>query len=155
MKPHVETAEKNGIVIGIENHGNSTISSPDSLRWFAEFSPSKYLGIALAPYHLPQEPLLLAKLIEELGPKLAHFYAWEHGKGCMTKMPKDEEMLQLPGRGPLDFKPLMAAIRKINYCGWTSVFMHPTPRGIPILPTAAEVTSAVNQTRKYLEECLA
>ncbi|MBI5396241.1 MAG: sugar phosphate isomerase/epimerase [Verrucomicrobia bacterium] len=155
MKPHVEKATEAGIVIGIENHGNCMLASPDSVRWLAEFSPSPNLGIALAPYHLPQEPALLAELIETMGPKLALFYAWEHGKGCMTKMPKDEEMMQLPGRGTLDFKPIVAALRKINYRGWTSVFMHPTPRGIPILPTAGEVTAAVNATRKHLADCLA
>jgi len=155
MKPTVEIATKAGIVIGIENHGGCMLASPDSVRWLAEFSPSRNLGIALAPYHLPQDPVLLAKLIEELGPKLAHFYAWQYGKGCMKPMPKDDEMQQLPGRGALDFKPLLAALRKINYRGWTSVFMHPTPRGIPIMPTAGEVTAAVNQTRKYLEACAA
>ncbi len=155
LKPTVEIATKAGIVIGIENHGNCMLATPDSIRWLAEFSPSPNLGIALAPYHLPQDPALLAKLIEELGPKLALFYAWQYGKGCMKPMPKDEEMQQLPGRGSLDFKPLLAALRKINYRGWTSVFMHPTPRGIPIMPTAGEVTAAVNQARKYLEACAA
>jgi sugar phosphate isomerase/epimerase len=154
MKPTVEIATKAGIVIGIENHGGCMLASPDSVRWLAEFSPSPNLGVALAPYHLPQDPVLLAKLIEELGPKLALFYAWEHGKGCMKPMPKDEEMQQLPGRGSLDFKPLLAALRKINYRGWTSVFMHPTPRGIPIMPTAGEVTATVNEVRKHLEACL-
>jgi sugar phosphate isomerase/epimerase len=155
MKPHTEAATQAGIVIAIENHGSTMLSSPDSIRWFAELSSSPNLGVALAPYHLPQEPALLAKLIEDLGPKLALFYGWEFGNGCMQKLPKDEEMQQLPGRGSLDFTPLLATLRKINYRGWTSVFMHPTPRGIPILPTAGEVTAAINQSRKYLTDCLA
>ena len=155
MKPHTEAAAQAGIVLGIENHGATLLSTPDSIRWFAELSPSNNLGVALAPYHLPQEPALLAKLIEDLGPKLALFYGWEFGKGCMQKLPKDQEMQQLAGRGSLDFTPLLAALRKIDYRGWTSVFMHPTPRGIPILPTAGEVTAAVNQSRKYLADCLA
>ena len=155
MKPHIEAAANAGIVIGIENHGGCMLATPDSIRWLAEFSPSPSLGIAFAPYHLPQDPVLLAKLIEELGPKLAHFYAWEFGKGCMTKLPKDKELQQLPGRGTLDFRPLLSALRSINYRGWTSVFMHPTPRGVPIMPTAGEVTAKVNESRKYLENCLA
>jgi len=155
MKPTLELAAQAGIVIGIENHGGSMLASPDSVRWLAEFSPSPNLGIALAPYHLPQDPVLLAKLIEELGPKLAHFYAWQYGKGCMKPMPKDEELMQLPGRGPLDFRPIVAALRKTGYRGWTSIFMHPTPRGIPILPTASEVTAVVNEARKHLAQCLA
>ena len=154
MKPHIAVAEETGVTIGIENHANALIHTPDSLRYLAEFSPSPKLGIALAPYHLPQEAQLLARLIEDLGPRLVHFYAWQHGQGSHTKMPKAEEMQQMPGYGPLDFAPLMTALRKIDYRGLTEIFMHPFPRGIPILPTAAEVTAAVNRSRKYLAKCL-
>jgi sugar phosphate isomerase/epimerase len=119
----------------------------------AEQSPSSRLGIALAPYHLPQEPLELARLIEDLGPRLVHFYAWQHGRGCHRPMLKVEELEQMPGRGPLDFRPLLAALQKIGYQGWTEIFMHPTPRGIPILETIAEVTSEINRAGAYLEKC--
>ena len=154
MKPHVAAAEEAGVVIGIENHANNLIESPDSMRWLAELSPSDHLGIALAPYHLPQDPALIAGLIEDLGDRLVHFYAWEHGKGCHEKLPKEEELMQMPGRGNLDFRPILAALRKIQYQGWTEIFMHPVPRGIPILDTATEVTAEINQARQYLEECL-
>jgi sugar phosphate isomerase/epimerase len=154
MKPHVEVAEELGVTIGIENHGHALLSTPDSIRYFAEFTPSKHLGVALAPYHLPQDEKLLAGLIEDLGPALAHFYAWQHGQGCMEKLPKEQELEQMPGRGVLDFKPLLAALAKINYQGWTEIFMHPVPRGIPIMPTLKEVTAEINRARKYLEQCL-
>ena len=97
---------------------------------------------------------MLARLIEDLGDRLVHFYAWQHGKGCHTKLPKEEELLQMPGRGALDFAPLLAALRKIDYAGWTEVFMHPVPRGIPILPFAREVTAEINRSRRYLENTL-
>jgi sugar phosphate isomerase/epimerase len=154
MKPHVEVAEELGITIGIENHGHALIATPDSLRYFAELTPSKHLGIALAPYHLPQDEKLLARLIEDLGPALVHFYAWQHGQGCMEKLPKEQELEQMPGRGVLDFKPILAALKKINYQGWTEIFMHPVPRGIPIMPTLEEVTLEINRARAYLEQCL-
>lgn len=154
MKPQVAAAEEAGLVIAIENHGNTLLDSPEAVRRFAEAVDSPHIGVALAPYHLPQDAALLAKLIEGLGERLVHFYAWQHGKGCMTKLPKEDEMLQMPGRGPLDFKPLLAALRKIGYKGWTEVFMHPVPRGIPILPTAAEVTAEVVNAQRYLEGCL-
>ena len=64
-------------------------------------------------------------------------------------------MLQLPHRGPLNWRPVVAALKKINYAGRTEVFMHPTPRGIPIRETIAEVTAEINAAREYLEECLA
>lgn len=154
MKPHVAIAERESIIIGIENHANSLIASPDALRWFAELNTPKHLGIALAPYHLPQDSELIAGLIEDLGDHLVHFYAWQYGMGCNKKMPKQQELMQLPGRGPLDFAPIVAALKKINYSGWTEVFMHPVPRGIPILPTAADVTTEINHARKYLDGCL-
>jgi len=155
MKPHVAAAEEHGLTIGIENHGGCIIKSPDSMRWFAELRPSKHIGIALAPYHLPSKADMIAKLITDLGPAMVHFYAWQHGKGCMKKMPRSQEHMQMPGRGKMDFTPIMAALKRINYKGWTSVFMHPTPRGIPIMDTAAEVTAEIVRAQKYLEACLA
>jgi sugar phosphate isomerase/epimerase len=154
MKPHIEAAAQAQVTIGIENHANALIASPDSIRYFAELAPPSHIGIALAPYHQPQDPALLAQLIKELGAKLALFYAWQHGQGASKKLPKDQEMLQMPGYGPLDFRPLLDALRQIHYPGWTSIFMHPVPRGIPILPTPAEVTAAINKSRQYLEKCL-
>ena len=69
----------------------------------------------------------------------------------MQKLPKEQELKQLPGRGPLDFAPLVKALADIQYDGWTEIFMHPVPRGIPILETAAEVSAEINSARKYLE----
>ncbi len=154
LKPHLAVAEETGVTIAIENHGNNLIESPDSLKWLQEFRPSSHLGIALAPYHLPQSPAALAGLIRDLGDSLTVFYAWQHGMGCMTKLPKEQELLQLPGRGDLDFGPLLAALREIDYRGWTEIFMHPVPRGIPILPTAAAVTEEINRSRAYLRRQL-
>lgn len=151
MRPHVAAAERLGVTIGIENHAHALVATVDSIRYLAEAARSPNLGVALAPYHLPQDPQVLARLIDDLGPKLVHFYAWQEGKGCFKKLPKAEELEQMPGRGRLDFKPLLAALRRINYRGWTEVFMHPVPRGIPILDTAAEVTREVNLARAYLD----
>lgn len=155
LRPHVELAEKHGVILALENHAGQILSTPDSVRWLVEFEPSRALGVALSPYHLDQDPAMLARLIEDLGPRLALFYAWQHGKGSTGKMPKADELEQLPGRGSLDFRPMVAALRKIQFAGWTGIFMHPFPRGIPILPTAAEVTAEINRARKYLEGCLA
>ena len=155
MAPQAAAAERLGITIGIENHTHALVASEDSIRWFAEAARWPSLGIALAPYHLPQDAGRLAALVENLGPKLVHFYAWQYGKGCFQKLPKAEELLQLPGRGPLDFGPMIAALHRIGYTGWTEVFMHPVPRGISILPTAGEVTAEVNRARAYLDRLAA
>ena len=150
MKPHIAVAEETGVTIAIENHGNNLIDSPDSLKWLVELRPSKHLAVALAPYHLPQDEKLLANLIRSLGKGIAMFYAWQHGMGCSKKLPKAQELLQMPGRGDLDFTPLLKALGDIKYAGWTEIFMHPVPRGIPILKTTKAVTAEINRSRKYL-----
>jgi len=155
LKPHLAKAGEHGITIAVENHANNLIDSPDSLRWLVEFGKDLPLGVEFAPYHLPQDTSLLAGLIKDLGNRINVFCAWEHGMGCMKPMPKDEELQQMPGRGKLDFTPLLKALKDIRYEGFTEIFMHPTPRGIPILPTAAEVTAEIVRARTYLDGKLA
>ncbi len=152
LRPHIDAAARHGVTIGIENHGNALIESPDSMKWLVEFTDSPHLGIALAPYHLPDDAELVAQLIKDLGPHLTLFYAWQHGMGCHEKLPKEQELLQLPGRGSLDFRPLLRALRSSGYRGWTEIFMHPVPRGIPILETAAQVTEELERARLYLDK---
>ena len=154
MKPHLELAEELNVTIAIENHANNLIYSPDSLKWLVELRSSNKLAVALAPYHLEQDPNSLAQLIRELGSGIRVFYAWQFGKGCKKKLPKEQELLQMPGRGPLDFEPILVALSDINYQGWTEIFMHPVPRGIPIRETLEEVTREINASRKYLDEIL-
>lgn len=153
MKPHLEVAEKNGVTIAIENHSNNLIQSPDSMKWLVELS-SERMGVALAPYHLPQEEKELAQLILDLGNRIKVFYAWQHGMGCMKKLPKEQELLQMPGRGKLNFAPLLEALAKIKFNGWTEIFMHPVPRGIPIHEETEKVTAEINRSRTYLEKLL-
>lgn len=150
LKPHAATAAELGLTIAIENHVNNLIDTPDSLRWLADFAVPG-LGIAFAPYHLPQDTALLGELIRHIGPRMALFYAWQHGLGCTKPMPKAEELQQMPGRGSLDFTPLLQALKTIQFTGPTEIFMHPTPRGIPILPTAAEVTAEINRACAHLD----
>ena len=151
MKPHLAVAEETDVTIAIENHGNNVIESPDSLKWLIELCPNTHLGIALAPYHLEQDSESLAELITSLGDRINVFYAWQHGMGCMKKLPKEQELLQMPGRGELDFQPVVDSLKAINYQGWTEIFMHPVPRGVPILETTDEVTTEINRARAYLE----
>ena len=152
LKPHITTAEEHDITIGIENHADALIESPDSMRWLIEFTDSPRLGIALAPYHLSNDAELVSRLIENLGPGLALFYAWQHGMGCHKKLPKAQELMQLPGRGNLDFAPILAALKKTDFDGWTEIFMHPVPRGVPILDTATAVTDEINRARRFLDD---
>ncbi len=156
MKPVVEAAEAHGVSIAIEGHSKMLVGSPDSLRLFAELTPSPRLGLALAPAHLPQDADLLAALVRDLGPALAHVYAWQHSAGVFEKrpVPPETQLEQLPGVGPLDFRPLLAALREIGYAGLIEVFMHPTPRGIPIVPQLAGVTDRIAAAEQYLRRLL-
>jgi sugar phosphate isomerase/epimerase len=150
LRPTLDVAAACGMTIGIENHDHNLIDTADAMRYLADRCADRPLGIALAPYHLPQDATAIATLIGDLGPRLAHFYAWQYGRGSRTRQPRDDELLQLPGRGPLDFAPLLAALAKIDYQGLTEIFMHPFPRGVPILDSTAAVTAEINRAREYL-----
>lgn len=155
MKPHAAAAEENGVTIAIENHSSSLLHHPDSLRYFAEFNRSSHLGVALAPHHLHPWIDQLPALIRDLGAKQIPFiYFQEHSAGISQKVAKEIELRQLPGfGGGLDYRPVIKALADIRYTGLVEIFMHPTPRGIPILPTVAEITAAINRSRDYLERC--
>jgi sugar phosphate isomerase/epimerase len=152
LKPHADLAGELGVRLAIENHGSTLLSSPESLRRFADANRSGAVGVAFAPHHLHEHAGEMPRLIEDLGPNLAFFYAQERGLGFTEALGREKEMLQLPGfGGGLEYRPLLAALRKIRYAGFVEIFMHPTPRGVPILPTAAEITAAVNRSRAYLD----
>ena len=155
MKPEMEQAAILGMTIGIENHSSALISSVDSILWFAEYSPSSHLGLALAPYHLPDDNQVVSSLIRSLGDKLALFYAWQYGRGCMEKLPKEQELMQLPGKGEMDFRPILEALKEIQYANLVEIFMHPVPRGMPILEDALGTTSTIQDARDYLDVLVA
>lgn len=156
MKPHVARAEELGVTIAIENHSKQALYHPDSLRYFAELNRSAHLGIAFAPHHLHRWAGDIPALLRELGARnLPFMYFQEHCEAMINKGSKEEEMRQLPGfGGGLDYKPIVRALREIGYRGFVEIFMHPVPRGVPILPTASEITAAINKSRVYVEECL-
>ncbi len=155
MKPHVSKAEELGVTIAVENHDRQLLYHPDSLRYFAEFNTSKRLGVAFAPHHLHKFVPDIPKVIEALGKdNLPFIYGQEHSEGIRKKAPKHIEMQQMPGFGSLDYRPILASLKKVDFDGFFEIFMHPVPRGIPILPTAVEITAAINKSRAYLERCL-
>jgi sugar phosphate isomerase/epimerase len=83
-------------------------------------------------------------------------YFQEHSEGIRAKVAKEIEMQQMPGfGGALDYRPIVKALREIGYRGLVEIFMHPTPRGVPILPSVGEISAAVNKSRRYIEDCLA
>ena len=154
LEPSIVAAEAAGGVIAIENHSHSLLQTPEGIRRFAEIAKHERVGIALAPHHLPQDAELIASLARDLGPKLKFVYAQQHGKGSKEKLPKEDELLQMPGRGPLDFRPLMRALADIRFAGPIEIFMHPVPRGVPILDSIEAITAEVNRARTCLEQTI-
>ena len=157
MKPHISVAEELGITIAVENHSRQFLFHPDSLRYFAELNQSKNLGVAFAPHHLHRFQEDIPELIRDLGNENIPFmYFQEHSEGMYKKSAKSIEMQQLPGfGGGLDYKSVIKALKDIGYSGYCEIFMHPVPRGIPILPTIVEITAAINRSREYIERSLA
>ena len=156
MKPHVSVAEELGMTIAVENHSRQFLYHPDSLQYFAELNSSKNLGVALAPHHLHRFQDQIPAIIRDLGnANIPFMYFQEHSDGMSKKTSKEIEMRQMPGfGGGLDYKPILRALKDIKYDGYCEIFMHPVPRGIPILPTIEEISKAINKSRAYIESSL-
>lgn len=114
LRPDVELAEENNSYLAIENHGNALLDSLDSLKAFVDMNSSPRLGIALAPYHVQGRNESVERAIEICGRQLLFFYAWQRADGTE----------QLPGHGPTDFTPWIAALAKVRYGGYVNPFMH-------------------------------
>ena len=52
-------------------------------------------------------------------------------------------------------KPMLAALKRHKFAGYTSIFMHPSPRGSALHSSVAEVTTELNKARTFLDRELA
>lgn len=114
LKPLADLAAKYNSWLAIENHGHALLNSLDSFKAFVDLNPHPRVGIALAPYHLQAIGASVEEAIRIAGRQLLFFYAWQHQDG----------LGQLPGHGPTDFKPWLAALAKADYRGYVNPFMH-------------------------------
>jgi len=138
LKPEIELAEKYNSYLAIENHGHALLNSLDSFKAFMDINTHPRLGIALAPRHLQGIKTSVDEVIAISGKQLLFFYAWQRAKG----------MNQLPGHGPTDFTPWIAALAKIDYRWYVNPFTH----------HAAEpdvMSAALAKSRDYLRKCYA
>jgi len=138
LKPQAELAEKHNSCLAIENHGGALVNSIDSLKAFADLNTSPRLGIALAPYHVQARKQSVPEAILAAGKHLLFFYAWQHSP----------RLGQLPGHGPADFTPWIAALAKVNYRWYVNPFLHDEP-------PPDEASAALAKSRDYLKECYA
>ncbi|MES2692557.1 MAG: sugar phosphate isomerase/epimerase [Verrucomicrobiota bacterium] len=154
MKPIIAVAGELGVTLAIENHLNGLLETPDGVRVLAEEIKEKHVGISFAPFHLPQDAELLGKLTDDVAHKILYYYAWQYGDGSGDLAPSKQKR-QLPGVGPLDFKPMLAALKKHKFNGYTSIFMHPTPRGSALASDVKGVTTELGKARAFLDKELA
>lgn len=133
LKPELELAEKHNVHLAIENHSGQLMNSLDSLRAFMDLAEHPRLGIALAPYHLQRIEASVEEAIAICGRRLLFFYAWQAQPG----------MQQLPGIGPTEFKPWLAALARVNYRWYVNPFMHGEPE-------PETMTRALRKSRDYL-----
>jgi sugar phosphate isomerase/epimerase len=138
MKPQAELAEKQRTQIAIENHSASLLDSIDSIKAFVDLNRNPRLGIALAPFHIQARGESVAQAILAARSQLLFFYAWQYDPAMSVK--------QLPGLGPADCAPWMAALAKIQYRGYVNPFLHDQPAPEP-------TAQALGKSRDYLREC--
>ena len=136
LKGELELAEKHNSVLAIENHGGSLLGSQDSFKAFVDNNTHPRLGLAVAPYHLQAAKAPVEDVIAIAGKQLFFFYAWQNGGG----------LAQLPGHGPADFTPWLAALAKIDYKWYVNPFMHGEP-------APDEMSKAFEKSRDYLKAC--
>jgi sugar phosphate isomerase/epimerase len=136
LKPEVELAEKHNSYLAIENHGTALLDGLDSFKAFADLNRHPRLGIAMAPYHLQVAKVKVEEAIGAAGKQLLFFYAWQNAAG----------LGQLPGHGPTDMTPWIAALAKAGYPWYVNPFMHDEPAPDPM-------ATALTKARDYLNEC--
>jgi sugar phosphate isomerase/epimerase len=137
-KPLAELCEKHNSYLAIENHGGSLLCTLDSMKAFVDNNTSPRLGIALAPYHVQGAKQSVEEAIAICGKQLFYFYAWQRARGVQ----------ELPGHGPTDFVPWIAALAKVGYAGYVNPFTHHHME-----PDAMD--AALAKSRDYLKECYA
>ena len=138
LKPDLDLCDKYNSYLAVENHGGSLLDSLDSFKAFVDLNKHPRLGIALAPYHLQAGNVPVEETIKVCGKQLLFFYAWQRAQGVN----------QLPGLGPTDFTPWIAALAAINYPRYVNAFMHGEPE-------PDKMSEALAKSRDYLKQCYA
>lgn len=135
-KPLLDLCEKYDSYLACENHGGALLSTLDSFKAFVDLNQSPRLGIALAPYHVQGAKASVPEAITACGKQLFFFYAWQRAGGKK----------QLPGIGPTDFTPWIAALAEVRYRGCVNPFAH-------IHLKTEEMSAALATSRDYLKKC--
>ncbi len=143
LKPELELAEKFDSYLAIENHsGHSLLNHIDSLKAFTDLNRHPRLGIALAPYHIQRNEEAVEEAIKICGEQLFFFYAWQHAEGTG----------QLPGIGPTDCTPWLAALAEVKFRYPVTPFMHHEPAPDEMADVMAKSCKYLKSRRQMVTE---
>ncbi|MHB8897903.1 MAG: sugar phosphate isomerase/epimerase family protein [Thermoguttaceae bacterium] len=138
LKPELELAEKYDSYLAIENHsGKALLNFTDSIKAFTDQNRHPRLGIALAPYHIQRNGESVEEAIRICDKQLFFFYAWQNAEGTG----------QLPGIGPTDSRPWLAALSEVQFRYPVTPFMHHEP-------APDEMSAAMAKSVQYLKGCM-
>lgn len=123
LRPMVERAIANDLLIGVENHVDSSVESIEEMVRFLDLLPSEGVGITLAPTHLYRIGESIPGAIRTLGDRIAFCYArdWRSRTD-----PHENPADQFVGNGVIDFRSMARALLDVGYDRPLNVFAHGT-----------------------------
>lgn len=113
LKPAADRAAAQGSHLAIVNQSDALLSSFDSIKAFVDLNQHPNVGIAIAPFHLQALGISVPDVVQTAGQQVLFFYAWQNDIG----------LKQLPGYGPVDFRPWLDALKAVHYKGYVNPFV--------------------------------
>ncbi len=111
FRDSVKRAEDRGVTICIEPLSPAETdfinTAAEAIRFTREFASPNFQTI-LDVKAMCSEPTAIPQIIRESWPHFAHFHA-------------NDKNLKGPGFGDVDFKPIAAALKEVDYAGYVSV----------------------------------
>ncbi len=118
LKPVVEHAEREGVLLLVEPEPGLLIEHSDQFLDLAERIPSPALGVNLDIGHMfcvGEDP---AEAIRKLAGHIRHVHLEDIAASR-------EHRHLIPGHGAIDFRSCLAALREIGYNGWITIELYP------------------------------
>ena len=117
LKPVVEHAEKEGVLLLVEPEPDLLIETADQYLEFAQHFTSPYLGLNFDighSYCVSDDP---AATIRRLGPLIRHVHLEDI---AATRVHHH----LIPGEGAIDFAGTLTALKDVGYDGWVTIELY-------------------------------
>lgn len=117
LKPVVEHAEKEGVLLLVEPEPDLLIETADQYLEFAQHFTSPYLGLNFDighSYCVSDDP---AATIRRLGPLIRHVHLEDI---AATRIHHH----LIPGEGVIDFASTLTALKDVGYDGWVTIELY-------------------------------